>query len=77
MNVSVERTDEAILIKLPLDTKPSDVQQILNYFEYVNLVDKSHAKQEQIDALAKEVNKDWWEKNKERFVGKEGFEGLK
>lgn len=76
MNISVERTDEAILIKLPLDTKLTDVQQILNYFEYVGLVSKSEATQEQIDALAREVNKDWWEENKNRFIGKPGFEGL-
>ncbi len=49
MNVTVERTNEAILIKLPLDTKLSDVQQILNYFEYIDLISRSSATQEQID----------------------------
>lgn len=74
MAVTVERTEKEILIKLPLNTKISDIQQILNYFEYVNLVSKSQATQKQIDDLAKEVNQGWWKKNKERFVGKEGFE---
>lgn len=77
MNVIVERTEKEILIKLPLNTEIADIQQILNYFEYINLVNKSQATQEQIDDLAREVNKGWWEKNKERFVGKEGFEDLK
>ncbi|MFK7949927.1 MAG: hypothetical protein AB8G11_20220 [Saprospiraceae bacterium] len=77
MNVTVERTEKEILIKLPLTTKISDIQQIMNYFEYINLVNKSQATQEQIDKLAKEVNQGWWKKNKERFIGKEGFEDFK
>ena len=77
MNVTVERTEKEILIKLPLNAEVSDIQQILNYFEYINLASKGQAKQEQIDDLAKEVNQSWWVKNKERFAGKEGFEALK
>jgi len=76
MNISVERTDEAIVIKLPLNTKNSDVEQILNYFEYINIAEQSKATQPQIDALAKEVNQQWWENNKHRFSGKEGFEDV-
>jgi hypothetical protein len=67
MKVSVERTEEAILIKLPLDTEASDIQRVLNFFEYVDLVSGSQAKQDDIDTLAREANKDWWEQNKERF----------
>lgn len=77
MNITVERTDKEILIKLPLTTAVSDIQQILNYFEYVNLANKSQATEEQIEDLAKEVNQSWWAKNKGRFEGKEGFEDLK
>lgn len=76
MGVSVERTEEAIFIKLPLDTEVSDIQRVLDFFEYISLVGNSKAKQDDIDKLAKDVNKDWWEENKERFLGKEGFEGI-
>lgn len=76
MSVTVERTSEAIIIKLPLDTKVSDVQNILNYFEYVNLVSKSEATQEDIDELAKKAKSGWWEKNKERFKDIPGFEDV-
>ncbi|MEM6264252.1 MAG: hypothetical protein AAGI38_17185 [Bacteroidota bacterium] len=61
MNVSVEKTNEAIVIKLPLDTKASDIQQVLEFIEYIQLISGSKAKQADIDALAKEVNKNWWE----------------
>lgn len=73
MKASIERTDEAIVIKLPLDTKMTDLKWILNYFEYVDLVSKSKATQPEIDALAKEVKSGWWEQNKHRFEGVEEF----
>lgn len=76
MAISVERTKEAILVKLPLDTDFIDIQQMLNYFEYVSLVRKSKATDEEIETLAQEAKKGWWEKNKDRFKGIEGFEGL-
>jgi len=76
MAVTVERTSEAIVIKLPLTTKVKDVQQVLNYFEYVDLVSKSKATQEQIDELAKQAKKGWWERNKNRFEGIEEFKDL-
>jgi post-segregation antitoxin (ccd killing protein) len=76
MEITVERTNEAIVIKLPLDTDISDIQNVLNYFEYVNLVSKSEATQEGIDRLAKEAKSGWWEENKERFKGVAGFEDI-
>ncbi len=76
MSVSIERTDEAIVIKLPLDTDPMDLQQILNYFEYINLVSKSKATQKDIDEISRKAKSGWWEANKDRFIGKQGFEGL-
>ena len=76
MGVLVERTNDAIVLKLPLDTKASDIQWVLNFFEYVDLVSKSYARQEEIEDLAREANRDWWNENKNRFLGKEGFEGI-
>jgi hypothetical protein len=76
MAVTIESNSKEITIKLPVDTSLDDIQQILKYFTYIDLVSKSKATQEQIDELAKEVNKGWWEKNKDRFKGKPGFEDL-
>ncbi|MGB0931137.1 MAG: hypothetical protein ACPGVB_10195 [Chitinophagales bacterium] len=76
MLIQVEKTEDAVVIKLPLNTKASDIQNVVNYFKYVELVGKSKATQEQIDELAKEAKKGWWEKNKARFKGVEGFEDL-
>ena len=69
MAVQVERTSDAIVLKLPLDTNAKDIQRVLNYFEYLDLVGKSKATAEQIDALAKAAKSGWWERNKARFEG--------
>lgn len=74
MAITIESNSEEILIKLPIDASLEDIQQVLKYFTYIDLVRKSKAKQEQINALAEEVKKGWWEKNKDRFKGKPGFE---
>lgn len=60
MAVTIEHNSKKITIKLPIDTSLDDIQQILKYFTYIGLVGKSKAKQEQVDELAKEVNKGWW-----------------
>lgn len=76
MAVTIERNSKEITIKLPVDSSVEDIQQILKYFTYIDLVSKSEARQEQIDKLAKEVKKGWWEKNKDRFKDQPGFEDI-
>ena len=67
----VERTSEQIIIKLPLTISIEEIQRFLNYLRYKELTTKSQATQADADALAKEVNKSWWEKNKQRFLSEE------
>ena len=66
--MTIERTDKEIIIKLPATTDPEDVQRLLDYLHYKAAVESSKAKQEQVDQLAKEVNKSWWETNKDKFL---------
>lgn len=75
-NLSIERTSEAIVIKLPLDSSAVEIQNMLNYFKYVKVGGRSQITDAQIEALAKDAKTGWWEENKNRFLGKEGFEGL-
>lgn len=53
----IERTNKEILVRLSLQTNTSDLQDMLDYLEYKELVSKSKAKQSDIDELAKEVNR--------------------
>ncbi|MCB0520738.1 MAG: hypothetical protein H6577_25775 [Lewinellaceae bacterium] len=66
--MTIERTDKEIIIKLPATTDPEDVQRLLDYLQYKAAVETSKAKQEQVDQLAKEVNKSWWDANKDKFL---------
>jgi len=67
----VERTSEEIIIKLPLSINIEEIQRFLDYLRYKELTTKSIATQEDADELAKSVNKDWWQKNKQRFLPEE------
>jgi hypothetical protein len=74
--ISIERTEEAVVIKLPLSSSATEIQDMLNYFKYVQIGSGSRVTDQQIEELAKEGKSGWWERNKSRFIGKEGFEGL-
>jgi hypothetical protein len=66
--MTIERTADGIIVKLPTNTNIEEIQRILNYLRYKEIVAKSKATQEDIDNLAREVNKSWWEHNKRRFL---------
>lgn len=58
----VERKNNEILVRLSPQTNTSDLQDMLDYLEYKELVSKSKAKQKDIDELAKQVNRSMMEK---------------
>lgn len=69
--LTIERTDQEIIIRLPLDFGVNDIQRMLDYLAYKQAIQNSQATQEQIDELAKEAKSGWWERNKDRFPGLE------
>jgi hypothetical protein len=58
----VERRNNEILVRLSPQTNTSDLQDMLDYLEYKELVSKSKAKQRDIDALTKQVNRSMMKK---------------
>jgi len=64
----LERTENEVIIRLPANIDWESLELMIRFIKYRESVAKSSAKQEEIDALAKEVNKEWWENNKHRFV---------
>lgn len=65
--LTIERTNEEIIIRLPATWNITDLQRILDYLSYKQAVSNSQATQEEIDDFAREVKQGWWEKNKARF----------
>lgn len=64
----IERTDKEILIRIPNSIDIEGVQRIIDYIRYQEITSKSNATQEVVDELAYEVNRAWWEKNKDSFL---------
>ncbi len=64
----IERTNDEIIIRLPKSVNAEGLQRLVDYLTYLELTSKSKAKQADIDQLADKINKDWWTKNKNRFV---------
>jgi len=66
--MQIERTTDEIVIRLPAWVKLGKIENLLDYLVYCEATSKSEATQEDVDALAKEVKKGWWERNKCRLA---------
>lgn len=64
----IERTNKEVIIRLPSYIDTEGLQQLIDYLVYKEATAKSKAKQSDVDKLAKEVKKDWWAKNRNRFI---------
>ena len=74
MGFTVDRTEDEILIRLPIHSTPMEVQNALNFIRYVELGRGSKITEQDIAKLVEETRGRWWEENKERFRGVAGFE---
>lgn len=74
MAYTIDRTDDEILIRLPIDSTPKVVQNALNFLKYLELGKDSKITPEDVEELVSETKNRWWQENKERFRGVEGFE---
>ena len=66
--MQIERLDNEILVRIPIDQDSEKLQEILDLIRYAELTSKSTATQEEVDKLASEVNKSWWNENRSRFI---------
>ena len=65
----VERIgNEKIVMTFENKIDTLDIQSLIDYARYLEGTALSQAKQEDIDALADEVNRNWWMNNKHRFI---------
>ena len=64
----IERTKNEIIINLPTYIDTKGLQNLINYLAYKEATDKSKAKQEDVDKLAKDIKKGWWNRNRSRFI---------
>jgi len=65
----VERIENnKITISISSGTDVFGIQRLIDYAKYLEATSKSKAKQSDIDKLSDDVSRNWWEKNKHRFL---------
>ncbi len=64
----IERTSKEVIIRIPSYVGTDGIQNLIDYLTYKQATAKSKAKQSDVDALATEVKKGWWGKNRSRLV---------
>jgi len=64
----IERTNNKIIITIPATIDTDDLQDFVDYIRYKELTSDINIPQNQIDQLASDINKTWWENSKERFL---------
>lgn len=66
--MTIERTSEEVIIRLPADVDTDGLQRLIDYLTYKEATAKSEATQANVDILANETKQGWWAQNKSRLV---------
>jgi hypothetical protein len=66
--MEIERTNNQIIIRLPANVDTEGLQKFIDYLSYKEASSRSVAKQSDVDKLARESKKGWWEKNRARLI---------
>jgi hypothetical protein len=64
----IEKTNNEIVIRLPLDTNIDALQNLKDWLEYLEVTRKSKAKQKDVDGLVDEIKKGRWKRRKSDLV---------
>ncbi|HVW16111.1 MAG TPA: hypothetical protein VHB54_19935 [Mucilaginibacter sp.] len=64
----IENTDNRLTLTISSSVDKFGLQRLIDYAKYLEVTSKSKAKQSEIDQLANEINAEWWQKNKARFI---------
>ena len=62
----LERTKNEILVRLPANVDLTELQNMLDYLEYLESTTGTKAKQKDVDELSKIVNENIWRKIKSK-----------
>lgn len=57
-----------IAISFSPETDILGIQHLIDYAKYLEATSRSQVSQSDIDDLADEINTNWWNKNKHRFL---------
>ncbi|MGC4130503.1 MAG: hypothetical protein QM564_13345 [Bergeyella sp.] len=66
--MTIERTTNEIIFRLPSDIDILSLQKILNFLKYKNAVKNSKATEKDAENLAEELKENWWKENKKKYI---------
>jgi len=64
----IERKKDEIIIRISSLVNIDELQDFIEYVRYKELGTGIEVPQKEIDKLASDLNKEWWKKNRKRFV---------
>jgi hypothetical protein len=64
----IERTASEFVIRLPFSANVERMQDMIDYLRYKELTANYSVSQSEVDKLAREINSNWWNKSKQRFL---------
>jgi len=64
----IERVNNEVVIRLPMYVNFEAMQRMIDLISLKEATARSIATQEDINLLAKDVNKGWWAKNRSRYI---------
>ncbi|HSM48389.1 MAG TPA: hypothetical protein VK872_11280 [Draconibacterium sp.] len=64
----IERTNSEIILRLPGDIKIDELQELTDWFRYLEVTRNSKATQSDVDTLVKSVKKGRWAKAKAKIL---------
>jgi hypothetical protein len=62
----VERKDKEFVIRISANADIEGIQRLFDYLRFREIATNSQATEEQINDLARESKRSWWEANKHR-----------
>ncbi len=69
MSLDIKRNNQdELVITLKGGWDTDKVQRVLDYLRHLEFLKGSKVSQRSVDALAKDAKRNWWRKNKKRFV---------
>ncbi|MDR0814988.1 MAG: hypothetical protein LBN37_04455 [Bacteroidales bacterium] len=64
----IERTNSEIIMRIPSFVNFEEVQRMIDLMTYKEATARSWATQEDVNDIARESKKGWWQANRERFI---------
>ena len=65
--MTIERTANEFVVRFPFTANSERMQDVVDYLRYKELTSNYTVAQAEVDCLAREVNRKWWEQNQSKF----------